>query len=135
LASLLRILETRVVIPGWKIAIQSVGFLIPPPQANFRFIIGKTALFEPQPSLEESTKSAYIHFFGFHNYFFQSKVVSLAFNPPTWRTRSLYLCHPVTGRPSYTPIRNVRMKRPSTSFQIQCSLLVLEYNTHSESIS
>jgi hypothetical protein len=33
------------------------------------------------------------HFFGFRdNHFLHSKVIGLASNPPTWRTKYVYLC-------------------------------------------
>jgi hypothetical protein len=35
--------------------------------------------------------------------------------PPTWRTRSLYLCSLVTGWPSYTPRHRVPFSSPSTT--------------------
>jgi hypothetical protein len=35
--------------------------------------------------------------------FSQIKVMRFVANPPTRRTRSLYICPPVTGWPSYTP--------------------------------
>jgi hypothetical protein len=35
--------------------------------------------------------------------FLHGKVIKPCVRPPTWRTRSLYLCPPVTGWPSYTP--------------------------------
>jgi hypothetical protein len=44
------------------------------------------------------------HFFGFRkNYFLRKQGRQSCFQPPTWRTRSLYLCPPVTGWPSCTP--------------------------------
>jgi hypothetical protein len=35
--------------------------------------------------------------------------------PPTWRSRSLYLCPPVTGWPSYAPRHRVPFSSPSTT--------------------
>jgi hypothetical protein len=70
---------------------------------RINIIIGRTAVFEPWPSLEDSAIFVYsllcvvnqtirFYFFGFRNStFLQSKIVSLASNPPTWRIRCLYL--------------------------------------------
>jgi hypothetical protein len=68
-------------------------------------IIGKTALFEPQPSLEDSaTLHPGFELFGFRDSIFYIKQgPQSCVQPPTWRTRSLYLCPPVRGWPSYTP--------------------------------
>jgi hypothetical protein len=40
------------------------------------------------------------HFFGFRN---NNSFTEPCVQPPTWRTRSLYLCPPVKGRHSYKP--------------------------------
>jgi hypothetical protein len=53
--------------------------------------------YEPQLSIEDSAGlHPGFHFFGFrnHDFILQRQVVSLASIPPTWRTRSLYLCPP-----------------------------------------
>jgi hypothetical protein len=42
-------------------------------------------------------------FLDFVTFFFTELGRQLCVQPPTWRTRSLYLCPPVTGWPSYTP--------------------------------
>jgi hypothetical protein len=43
--------------------------------------------------------------------------------PPTWRTRSLYLCPPVTGWPSYTPSHWVPFLSPSVTHRWRYSNL------------
>jgi hypothetical protein len=59
------------------------------------------------------------HFFGFcNNNFLHSKFFSLASNPPTWRNRSLYLCPPATGWPSYTPRHRVPFSSPFTTRRV-----------------
>jgi hypothetical protein len=48
------------------------------------------------------------HFFRFCNInSFTEQGCQPCIQPPTWRTRSLYLCLPVTGWPSYTPRHRV----------------------------
>jgi hypothetical protein len=61
-------------------------------------IFGKTALFEPQPSLEASVRLHPV-FTSLHFaivFFFIEQLRQPCVQPPTWRTRSLYLCSPVT---------------------------------------
>jgi hypothetical protein len=84
-------------------------------------IIGKTAFFEPQPSLEDSASFVYkpsgIHFFGFpSNNCFTEQGRQPCVQPSTWRTRSLYLCPRVTGWLRYIP-------------QAPGSLLIAFYNS------
>jgi hypothetical protein len=57
------------------------------------------------------------HFFGFcnSNYFFSEKVLQPCVQPPTWRTRSLYLSSPVTRWPSYTLRHWLPFSLPSTT--------------------
>jgi hypothetical protein len=57
-----------------------------------------------------------LHFFGFRdNNFYTEQGPKPCVQPPTWRTRSLYLCRPVTGWSSYTPRHRVPFPSPSTS--------------------
>jgi hypothetical protein len=42
---------------------------------------------------------------------------------PTWRTRSLYLCPPVTGWLSYTPRHRVPFSSPSTTRRAKVEVL------------
>jgi hypothetical protein len=77
-----------------------VAWCVPP----FIIIIGKTALFEPQPSLEYSAR--------FHPVFtsldfatiiiFTEQGLQPCIQPPIWRSKSLYVCPPVTGWPPGT---------------------------------
>jgi hypothetical protein len=90
----------------------------------FMVVIGKTAVFEPQPLLKDSAR--FVHSWELDHpvstsldfatvIFLDSKVVSLASSPSTWRTRSLYLCPPVTGWPSYTPRHRIPFPSPSAT--------------------
>jgi hypothetical protein len=91
----------------------------------FIIIIGKTALFEPQPSFEDSARFDHFHLFGFCNSnFFAEQGCQPCIQPPTWRTRSLYLCPPETGWPSYTPRPWVPFSSPSMT-QLQWSYSVI----------
>jgi hypothetical protein len=56
------------------------------------------------------------HFFGFHNiHIFTERGRQSWVQHLTWWTRSLYLCPPVTGWPSYTPRHWVPFSSPSTT--------------------
>jgi hypothetical protein len=73
-------------------------------------IIGKTALFEPQPSLEDSARFVWIrpsgfHFFGFRN---DNSFTELASNTQPGGSG---ICLPVTGWPRYTPRHRVPFLR------------------------
>jgi hypothetical protein len=78
-------------------------------------IIDKTTLFEPQLFLEDSARFVDRPVFTSLDFatviFLRIKAIIPASNPPTWRTRSLYLCPPVTGWPSYTPGTGFRFPR------------------------
>jgi hypothetical protein len=55
-------------------------------------------------------------FFGFrNNNSFTDQGRQPCAQPPTRRTRSLYLCPPVTGWPSYTPRHRIPISSPSTT--------------------
>jgi hypothetical protein len=83
-------------------------------------IIGKTVLFEPYPSLEDSARfvtPSGFHISGFrNNNFLQSTMVSLVSNPQLEDNFSVTTT-PVTAWPSYTPRRRIP--------------LVVFYNSHS----
>jgi hypothetical protein len=56
------------------------------------------------------------HFFGFRNSNFLTEQGRYpCVQPPNWRTRSLYLCPPMTGWPSYIPRHRVPFSSPSTT--------------------
>jgi hypothetical protein len=58
--------------------------------------------------------SSGFHLFGFRNiFFFTEQGRQPCVQPPIWKTRSLYLCSPVTVWPSYTPRHRVHF---SSSF-------------------
>jgi hypothetical protein len=58
------------------------------------------------------------HLFGFRStIFFTEQGCQPCAQTPTWRTRSLYLCHPVTGWPSYTPRHRVPFSSPLTNLR------------------
>jgi hypothetical protein len=60
--------------------------------------------------------ASYSHSFGFrNNTFFTEQGFRPCVQSPTWRTRPLYLCPPVTGWSSYTPRHRVLFSSPSTS--------------------
>jgi hypothetical protein len=60
------------------------------------------------------------HFFGFrNNILFTEQGRQPCVQPPTWRTRSLYLCPPVTQWPSYTPGNRVPFSTPSTTRRVR----------------
>jgi hypothetical protein len=77
----------------------------------------ESALFEPWLLLEDSARLHLVFTsLDFETIILlQSRVVSVESNPPTWRTRSLYLFPPVTGRTSYTPRHQVPFSSPSTT--------------------
>jgi hypothetical protein len=55
------------------------------------------------------------HFFGFRNSnCFAEQGRQYIAQHPTWRTRSLYLCPPVTGWPSYAPRHRLLFSSPTT---------------------
>jgi hypothetical protein len=79
-------------------------------------IIGKTALFELQPSLEDSARSVHpvSTSLDFATVIFLQSNVSLASNAQPGGP-GLCLCPPVTGWPSYTPRHRVPFSSPSTT--------------------
>jgi hypothetical protein len=83
-------------------------------------VIDKTAFLEP-----DCTRFCLV--FTYLNFaamiFSQSRVVCLASNPQIWRTRSLYLCPPVTRWPSYTPGHWVTFLSPSTALRAAVEVL------------
>jgi hypothetical protein len=90
-------------------------------------IIGKTALFEPLPSSENSARLVYssvIPVFISLDFttviFFTEQGRQPCIQPPTRRTRSLYLCPTVTGWLSYTPSHWV----PFSSSSMTCRATV-----------
>jgi hypothetical protein len=100
---------------------------------TFKFIIiGKTALFQPQPSLEGSDIASGFHLFGFRdNNFFTEKGRQPCVQPPTWRTMSRFSWPPGTG---FSFRRRLRLERPLWRYSnpppylkhvhlLQCNLL------------